>query len=89
MFCHVNHPRAHASYRILFLFPEIFCPGVLSFAHAQINDPSTSGQTEFVIGSSYWYTCDGDYRFIDGNQTGVIVCDLNGDWTGIDYDEDG
>lgn len=59
-----------------------------SFTHAQIDNASTSGLSSFAIYSSYSYTCDDGYRFLDGNVTGVIECDVTGDWIGIAQDGD-
>ena len=47
------------------------------------------GASDFALNTTLVYRCDDGYRFIDGSTRDSLVCDVTGQWAGIDSYGDG
>ena len=73
----------------LFCITEIRCLDTPEITNTALVNSSLHAAPSHPIGTTLTYACDDGYRFIDGSTVGSLVCDVTGQWTGIDSYGDG
>ena len=66
-------------------FPaEIRCPPPPRINSTSASDASLFSAQSVALNSSLTYVCDHGYRFIDGATSATLLCDVSGEWRGLD-----
>ena len=70
-------------------FAEIRCSEAPEITNTALVNSSLHAAPSHAIGTTLTYVCDDGYRFIDGSTVDSLVCDVTGQWNGIDSYGDG
>ena len=89
---HVNTvaiPYSHRRFNVM--YTEIRCPEAPTIANTAIANYTRTSHNSggYPVNTTLTYACDDGYRFIDGSTVDSLVCDVTGQWGGIDSYGDG